>query len=291
MHSMVNKVEHVLEVHNSLGEGPLWDSREQALYWVDIGENLILRFYPGTGDHETFQVDYTVSVLGLRSKGGFVLGTNDGIGTWDPESEKIEILSNPIKDEPESRFNDGAVDRQGRFWAGTYAKKKPTTLFRLDPDHSIHVMETGITVCNGIGWSPDNRTMYFTDTRRRLINAYDFDPTTGAIDNCRSFVHTPDSEDVPDGLTVDSEGFVWSARFGGWNIARYDPEGNVEREIQLPVKYPTSCTFGGQEFNDLYITTCRSYVDKEDLKNQPLAGDLFRLPTKFRGQVNPEYLG
>ena len=288
---MNEKVDRILEVQNSLGEGPLWDHRVLALYWVDIPEQKIFRYFPSTGSWDVYDVSLPVSVMGIMASGGFILGTSKGFATWNPDNGMMEFIADPEDDQPESRFNDGAVDRQGRFWAGTYSKKTSTTLYRLDADHTIHIMETGITVCNGIGWSPDNKTMYFTDTRRRLIYAYDFDVKTGSVDNRRPFVHTPEADDVPDGLTVDNEGFVWSARFGGWKVVRYDPGGKIEREIKLPVKYPTSCTFGGEGLSDLYITTCRSYVPEEHLKEQPLAGDLFLLRTDFRGIENPEFSG
>lgn len=288
---MNEKVDRILEVQNSLGEGPLWDHRASALYWVDIPEQKIFRYFPATGSWDVYHVSLPVSVMGIMASGGFILGTAKGFATWNPDNEMMEFIADPEDYQPESRFNDGAVDRQGRFWAGTYSKKTSTTLYRLDADHTVHVMETGITVCNGIGWSPDNKTMYFTDTRRRLIYAYDFDVKTGSVANRRPFVHTPESADVPDGLTVDNEGFVWSARFGGWKVVRYDPGGKIEREIKLPVQYPTSCTYGGEGLSDLYITTCRSYVPEEQLKDQPLAGDLFLLRTDSRGIENPEFAG
>jgi len=274
-----------------LGEGPLWDHRENALYWVDINGHTIHRFYPSSGRVETFHFELAISVLGLRAKGGFVLGTTKGFTFWNPESEKLEFIHDPEADNPESRMNDGAVDRQGRFWAGTYAKKTPTALYRLDADLTVHTMESELTVANGIGWSLDSKTMYFTDTRIRMIYAYDYDETSGQLSNRRPFVHTPDSEDVPDGLTVDKEGFIWSARFGGWKIVRYDPRGFIEREVLLPVKFPTSCTFGGPNTRDLFITSSRAYVPESELGEQPLAGGVFILQTDIGGLQNPLFMG
>jgi sugar lactone lactonase YvrE len=285
------KIEILQDVQNALGEGPIWDHREQALYWVDIGGKTAHRYQPSSGRSQTFPFDVAVTVIGLRASGGFVLGTSKGFATWDPKVGSTDFVHDPEADIPESRFNDGAVDRQGRFWAGTYAKKIPTNLYRLDADHSVHRMEEGLTVCNGIGWSIDNHTMYFTDTRIRMIYAYDFDPKSGSINNRRPFVHSPDSEDVPDGLTIDSEGFVWSASFGGWKIVRYDPDGKLEREITLPVKYPTSCTFGGANYRHLFVTSSRAYVPEEDLHDQPHAGAVFKIETDVTGIQNPCFLG
>jgi sugar lactone lactonase YvrE len=291
MGGMQARVELLQDSKDGLGEGPLWDQRDNALYWVDIDAMCVHRYHLSTDRKDTFRLGVAPTVLGLRAIGGFVMGTSKGFAFWDPRGGELEMINDPEADSEESRFNDGAVDRQGRFWAGTYAKKTPTNLYRLDPDLSVHKMEEGLTVANGIGWSTDNRTMYFTDTRIRMIYAYDFEATTGAISNRRPFVHTPDSDDVPDGLSVDSEGFVWSTRFGGWRIVRYNPRGIVEREVMLPVKYPTSCTFGGPNYRDLFITSSRRYVPAAELTEQPLAGSVFRLETDVEGLENPLFRG
>lgn len=206
-------------------------------------------------------------------------------------SIKLEFIADPEADKPEARFNDGAVDRQGRFWAGTISEGFANSLYRLDPDGTVQKMETGIGISNGIGWSPDNKTMYFTDTPARVIYAYDFDLATGAIENRRTFVQVPEEEGFPDGLTVDSEGFIWSAHWDGWKITRYDPTGKVEREIQVLVQRPTSCTFGGAELNELYLTSASVGLSQAALKDQPLAGDLFRLKVEVKGLEEPKYLG
>jgi sugar lactone lactonase YvrE len=152
-------------------------------------------------------------------------------------------------------------------------------------------METGVHISNGIGWSPDGETMYYTDSPRQVIYAYDFEPGSGAISNRRVFVRTPESEGVPDGLAVDSEGCVWSARWDGWRVTRYDPEGQVEREIRLPVARPTSCAFGGENLDELFVTSAWIDVDEQARREQPHAGDLFRIRTGVRGQAEPLFLG
>ena len=194
-----------------------------------------------------------------------------------------------------SVFNDGAVDRSGRFWAGTMSDSDPHgshgNLYRLDIDGSVHVMDTGFTISNGIGWSPDNKIMYFTDTMRSVIYAYDFDIATGMIENRRPFVTVPEGEGVPDGLTVDSEGFVWSAIALGYKINRYDPNGMVEREIRVPTAFVSSCTFGGPGLDELYITTGWEPLNDDEKLSQPFAGDLFRVSTGVMGLEEPKYLG
>ena len=293
----MNQVEHVLTVQNKLGEGPVWSAEEQALYWVDIENNSFFRYFPTTNKYESFDVGVPIGVLALRAAGGLVMATKNGFAFWDPKTQALNFLANPEADKPHTRFNDGAVDSQGRFWAGTMCglpeicSAPEGSLYRLDPDGSVSIMETGIFIANGIDWSPDNKIMYFTDSTRHVIYAYDFDPATGAIANRRPFISTPDEIGVPDGLTVDSEGCIWSARWGGWKITRYDPTGKVEREIQLPVQCPTSCAFGGANLDELYITSAWNELSVEQKKNQPYAGDLFRVKTDTKGRVSPKFAG
>jgi len=291
----MSEVEHILAVQNTLGEGPVWSQAEHALYWVDIQNQLIYRFYPATGKHESFEVSARVTVLAPRASGGFVVGTDKGFAFWDPHSRKLDFIGNPEADRPHIRFNDGAVDARGSFWAGTMNDEDPAApdgcLYRLDPDGSIHRMETGITVSNGTAWSPDHKTMYFTDTFRRVILAFDYDAQTGTISNRRPFVHVPEEEGFPDGHTVDSQGFLWSTHWNGWKVTRYDPTGKVEREIRLPVANVTSCAFGGDDLDELYISTAWTTLDEEARKEQPLAGDLFRVKLGIKGIEPPKFAG
>ena len=279
----MEQVQRLLHLNNRLGEGPVWNVNEHALYWVNIDGNCFYRYHPATGALEHFDVGLPIGVLRFRESGGLVLATRDGFAFWDSQTQSLEFIANPEPGKPDARFNDGAVDRQGRFWAGTIAPGATSSLYRLDPDLSVHTMVTGVTVSNGIGWSPDNRTMYFTDSRIRMIYAYDFDLASGTITNRRPFVHTSDDPSTPDGLAVDGEGFVWSVRWGGWRVTRYDPAGKVEREIRLPVEYPTSCAFGGEALDELYITSAWTRLGEQQKKEQPYAGDLFRIQTNVKG--------
>lgn len=284
----MDTVEHVLTVQNIVGEGPVWNVKEQVLYWVDIQGHTIHRLQPETGEHQVFDVGVAVGVLAFRQTGGLVLATKQGFALWDVHSQLVDFLVDPEVGQAHKRFNDGAVDCQGRFWAGTMneeeEKQKPEgVLYRLDSDGSVHVMDTGFIIPNGMGWSPDNTRMYVTDSSKHTIYLYDFDQHTGAIDHRRAFVYTPEEQGVPDGLTVDSEGCVWSAYWGGAKIVRYDPDGSVERVITLPVLQPSSCVFGGKNLNELYITSARKGLSDEQQKKYPLSGDLFRLKTTIKG--------
>ncbi|MCH2540254.1 MAG: SMP-30/gluconolactonase/LRE family protein, partial [Anaerolineales bacterium] len=267
----------------------------QTIYWVDIPNHLIYRYALENENLEVFDVGLPVGALGLRESGGIVAATKRGFAFWDFLSEDLVFLVDPEEDKPETRFNDAAVDRCGRFWAGTMSDSDPHgshgSLYRLDPDGSVARMDTGFTVSNGIGWSPDDKIMYFTDTMRSVIYAYDFDIAAGTLENRRSFVTVPDGEGFPDGLTVDSEGFVWSAIALGYKINRYDPDGILEREIQVPTAFVSSCTFGGPGMDDLYITTGWEPLNDDEKVSQPFAGDLFKVSTGIKGLEEPKFSG
>ncbi len=284
----MSTVEHILAAQNIVGEGPVWNGKEQALYWVDIQGHTIHRLQPETGEHHAFEVGVAVGVLAFRQTGGLVLATKNGFALWDTQTQRVHILVNPELDQTHKRFNDGAVDCKGRFWAATMneeeEKQKPEgVLYRLDPDGTVHVMDTGFIIPNGMGWSPDNTRMYVTDSPKHIIYMYDFDLQTGAIEHRRTFVYTPEEQGVPDGLTVDSEGYVWSAYWGGAKLVRYDPHGKAERVINVPVPQPSSCVFGGKNLDELYITSARKGLSDEQIKAYPLSGDLFRLKTDIKG--------
>ena len=284
-------VEHVLSVGAKLGEGPLWDPEAGALYFVDIESNCYYRFEPGSGRLDRFDVGVPVGVMGLRQRGGLVLATRDGFGFWDPAAGRLTPIADPEADKPQARFNDGAVDDRGRFWAGTMGDEDRNSLYRLDADLTVHTMETGLGTCNGIKWSPDGKTMYLANTPHQVIYAYDFDLDSGGLSQRRVFVDSTAEPCFPDGLAVDSEGFVWSARWGGGKVTRYDPAGRVEREIMLPVEQVTSCTFGGPDLDELYITTAHTGLDDEQRAKQPLAGDLFRVRVGIKGMPPARFAG
>ena len=289
-------VEHILATHNIVGEGPVWNVQEQALYWVDIQGHTIHRLQPETKEHQVFNVGVAVGVLACRQTGGLVLATKNGFALWDMQTQVLDIIANPEVGQPLKRFNDGAVDCKGRFWAATMNEEEEKqlpegVLYRLDPDHSVHIMDTGFIIPNGIGWSPDNTRMYMTDSIRQSIYVYDFDQITGSIDARRTFVYTPDEQGVPDGLTVDSEGYIWSARWGGSKVIRYDPDGNVERVIAVPALQPSSCVFGGKNLDALYITSASKGLSNEQRKAYPLSGDLFCLKTDIKGLEKFSFAG
>ena len=292
----MGEVEHVLEVRNVIGEGPIWNSEEGNLYWVDFIENhQILRFSPQTRKLERFETGIPVMALGIRKAGGFIAATSKGISTWDTERKTFEPFSNPVAGRENIRLNDAGTDSKGRFWVGTVndanQKGPDGELFCVQGDGSSQVMDKNITVANGLGWSPDRKIMYFTDTFRYSVYAYDFDEEAGTITNRRTFVETSPDGGLPDGLTVDSEGFVWSAFWGGWKVVRYNPEGKVDREFRLPVPNATSCAFGGKRLDELYITSASLALSAEEKSKSPQSGDLFCLKAGITGMDELRFAG
>jgi sugar lactone lactonase YvrE len=279
------EVEDVLQIGNLLGEGPVWDSEKGLLFWVDIEEHCFHSMCPAAAVAvRKFDVGVPVYSLGLvAGSDKLVMATSRGFALWNSPDGSLEAIADPEEGRPAGRLNDAAVDRQGNFWAGSLGPGFTSALYRLGPRRSVQKVESGIGASNGIGWSPDNRTMYFTDTRHRVIFAYDFDASSSTVANRRIWARVPEGEGVPDGLTVDSEGCVWSVRWGFARVARYDPTGRLEREIALPVTYPTSCTFGGANLDELYVTSARSPLSQSLAAREPCAGDLFRIGVGVRG--------
>ncbi|HLX82287.1 MAG TPA: SMP-30/gluconolactonase/LRE family protein [Terriglobales bacterium] len=290
------EVEHILEIHNVIGEGPIWHSQEGFLYWVNfIGEFQILRYSPRTQQLDVFATPMPVMALGIRKAGGFLAATAKGIATWDTKRKTFEPVCDPLAGRMGFRFNDAATDFEGRFWVGTLNDANPKgpdgELFRIQGDGACQLMDKNITVANGIGWSPDRTVMYFIDSFRYSIYAYDYAAATGTISNRRTFVQTSPEGGIPDGLTVDSEGFVWSAYCGGWRVVRYNPEGKVDREYRFPVANPTSCAFGGEHMDELYITSANLGLSENEKEKYPQSGDLFRLKVGVPGIDEPRFAG
>ena len=245
---MAGEVRCVQQANAILGEGPLWCPREQALYWLDIKRPAIYRFDRERGQSGHWPMPSDIGCMALRASGGMVVGLRSGFAALDFETGAVTPIVDLEADRPGNRVNDGKVDRQGRFWAGTLndAETDPLgSLYRLDPDRTVTLMQDGAVVSNGIGWSPDDRILYFTDSVVRTIWAYDFDAPSGAVAKRRVFAEVPDGTGYPDGLTVDSEGYIWSAVWDGWRVVRYDPSGRIDREVAMPVQRPTSCMLGG----------------------------------------------
>lgn len=290
------EIEAVSGIHPTaeLGEGPLWDSVRSVLWWVDILERNIYCYDPVSHFDRIWHTGRMVSAMATRADGSLLISWQDGVGSFDPETGVIDLLVAVEEAIPTNRFNDGKVDPAGRFWGGTMdldGASEAGALYRIGTDLRCTPIVDGVSISNGLGWSLDGRLMYYVDTPTRRIDVFDFDPANGTAENRRSFARIPESEGRPDGITVDSEGHVWVALFGGWSVHRYDPDGRHSGGVDLPVSNVTSCAFGGDGLADLFITTARSGLDENELKDQPLAGAVFRARPGVMGQLSTNFGG
>ncbi len=285
-----------VDCRDQLGESPVWCPLDRRLYWLDIKGQTISWFTPSSGEHKVVPVDEQPGSLVLREKGGMVVAFYGGFRFFDPETGRIETVHEVEADTPESRMNDGRCDRQGRFWAGSMddamTGRPLGALYRLDPDLGLHKVESEIVISNSIAFSPDGGTMYFADFGRDTIWAYDLDTASGALSNKRIFAGPESAPGFPDGSTVDAEGYLWNARWDGWCLARFAPDGTLERTIELPFQQVTCLMFGGDDLDVIYVTGARVNLSDEALARQPQAGSVFAVTgSGFRGLPEPRFKG
>lgn len=291
---MVADVELVLDAGADLGEAPSWDSDARLLIWVDITKGLVHRFDPGSDHDEVFEAGQPVGAAVPTSSGRIALAGNSGFSILDPATGELDPVADVETEVPETMMNDGKCDPAGRFWAGTKdvdGHRPLGSLYRLDGDHLPTKVLTDVTTSNGLGWSLDQRTMYYIDSPTYRIDALDYDITSGAVSNRRSHVEIPRSWGLPDGMTVDEEGFLWVAFWGGSAVRRLAPDGRVDAIVRFPVTQVTSCAFGGPDLSDLFVTSARSGLTDAALSQQPLAGGLFRVRPSVRGLPSRPFAG
>ncbi len=286
----------VVDAKAILGEATVWDPAEQVLWWIDIYSKTIHRFDPATGRDDTWEAPEYLGCLGLRAKGGLVLTMVSGFYFFEPKSGTFTPIADPEADEVRTRFNDGKVDRQGRFWSGSMFDAPGTpfasigALYRMDTDLSVHRMIENVGCCNGLAWSPDSRVMYFSDSYVPIIRAYDFDAATGDIENERVFVEL-EGKDSCDGSTVDAEGCYWATIPFTGRVHRYDPKGKLMQTIHLPTDLPTCCEFGGKDLDVLYVTTAVYRRPESHFVGQKNPGGLFALDVGVKGLTLPAFGG
>jgi len=282
----------VADVKAVLGEGPVWVARKRALYWVDINGRSIFR-RDEVGSVHVWAAPMKIGSLAPRSQGGFIAGTEQGLALVDEDFTDFHVFANPDEALPDNRFNDGKVDRAGRFWAGTMDNREREasgTLYRVGPDLAWTRIDQGYRVTNGPAFSPDGRTMYHSDTARQVTYAFDLDES-GNASNRREFLRFAKGEGYPDGMTVDAEGCLWIAFWDGWCVRRISPKGDRLLELEVPVQRPTSCAFGGSELNTLFITSARRDLQGTELDRQPLAGGLFAADVGVEGIAEVPFEG
>jgi len=288
-------LELVVDAAATVGEGPVWDAARGILWWVDIVGGLVHRLDPRDGSDRTLPVGAEVGAVALRRGGGLVVALPDRLASLDPDTGRTEsLIPFAIAAGRQIRCNDGKCDPGGRFWVGRMTPDGAPgegSLLRVDPDMTVVTRMTGLAIPNGLGWSPDGRRMYFLDSAWCEVREYPYDPVTGSMAEGTPLVRFPDDGTVPDGLTVDAEGHLWVARWGAGCVVRVAPDGMVVGRIDLPVSQVTSCTFGGDDLGDLYITTAHEDFTPDDFAREPLAGGLFRCRPGVRGLLPIPFAG
>lgn len=292
--------ELVCDAQAQLGEGPVWDSRDSCLYWVDILSHRVHSYNPGepgTGTDSSVQLAPYVSSIVPRRSGGFAITLQDGFYGYDPDpaggglaaglTAGLTRLAEVEAALPGNRFNDGKCDPAGRYLAGTMSLTDEPghgALYSLDAAHDVATLVPDVSISNGLAWSGDGATMYFIDTPTQRVFAFDYDAASGAVANRRVVVEIPEDEGSPDGMTIDAEGMLWIAHWGGWQVSRWDPAtGEKLLSVPVPASQVTSCAFGGERLDRLYITTARIGLGEAELAAQPHAGGLFCAAVGVRG--------
>ena len=287
------EVEVAADIHADVGEGPYWDEGSQTLLFVDIPPGRVHRLDPADGGVTTIEVGQAVGAVIPRASGGLVVAARDGIAELGSAGE-LSWLAPIEADRSTNRMNDAKCDPAGRLWAGTMAfEAEPGAgaLYRIDADRSWQQVIGGVTISNGLGWSPDGSTMYYIDSPTRGVDLLDYDPATGAATGRRRLISCDDVEGIPDGMAVDAEGHLWVAFFGGGVVRRYDPEGGLVTEVALPAAQITSCAFGGEDLDELYITSAARGLSATELAEQPHAGAVFRCRPGVRGPLPVPFAG
>jgi sugar lactone lactonase YvrE len=271
-----------------LGEGPVWDAARGELVWVDIERGLVHRRRSGEAD-VSLDVGQPVGCAVPRAAGGLAIALRDGFGLLPAKRARPRLVAPVEQQRSDTRMNDGACDSRGRFWAGTMSLAGDTraaALYRLDADLTVTRVLPGLSISNGLGWSPDDRLMYHVDTPRGRIDVYEFDADSGAIGGRRAAIAVAPEQGRPDGLAVDADGGIWVALWGGGALQRYTPEGRQDARIELPVSQVTSCCFGDSDLATLYITTAARGV-----AHDRLAGSLFCCRPGVRGLPATPFAG
>ena len=294
--SETNTIRPAVETPMLLGECPLWHAGQQTLYWVDIPGKAVHSLHPGSGKHRTWPMATEPGAIAL-CKAGILVALRTGLAMLDVESGGLTALSDAPYDITKLRYNDGRVDAAGRFWVGSIyepRERQGATLYSLTHGKLVD-HEQPATVSNGLAFSPDNRTIYRSDTTSHAVFAYDYDLETGKLGARRvlhEFSQTRDETYIgrPDGGTVDSEGAYWCAMMEGSRLLRLSPEGEILREIALPARCPTMLAFGGPDLRTLYITTSRNGRSEAELAQYPMSGCLLTMEIDVAGLPEHHYI-
>lgn len=279
----------------TLGESPIWHPLEKALYWVDIVQCKLHRLDVKKNDHQYWTMPTEICCIAPNRNGGLIAALREGITILNPVSNKIHYIEKlPEKLSKITMFNDGHCDRQGRFWVGCkdiFETKSHADIFRLSAQKKLISQASHFIVSNGLVASLDSKYFYIADSPKKIIYRYDFDITVGAISNPIVFATLSQDAGSPDGMTIDSEGYLWNCHFRGWHVTRYSPDGKIDKEIQIPTESPTSCCLGGKDLKTLYVTSAARDVKESEFKNQPHAGCVFAIELDVAGVEEPCFKG
>lgn len=296
---MEGEVEVVVEAAAEIGEGPCWDPVAQVLWWVDIPAGVLHRYEPSTGTDRRLEVGQPLGAVAARRDGGLVLAVRDGFAVLDPEAPAaggLRLLARVEAGDPAMRMNDGGCDRRGRFFAGTMAWARTPgagSLYRLDPGGAVERVLSGLTLSNGIDWSPDGRTLYLVDSGHHRVDRFDFDEEHGRLGGRAPLIALAPGEGMPDGLTVDVEGCLWVALYGRGVVRRFSPDGAAlpAFDVTVPASKVTSCAFGDGDLQSLYVTSARRGLSAEARALEPHAGAVFRARPGVEGRPPATYAG
>lgn len=286
---MTSKVHANLEYQTDahLGEGPIWDEIKQKLWWVDILSCRLNCYDPVTKENRSFDVGEQIGAAALRKKGGLILALKSGFAFFDVESESITPIENDFENAENTRFNDGKCDPMGRFWVGTLdynLEEGSGNLFWLNSDLKVDQKLDQLTIPNGMAWNSSADTFYFIDTIARKLYSFRYEKETGEISDQSVIYKFEEDLGYPDGMTIDTHDKLWIALYAGRKVIQINPKnGQIDFEVRLQVPKPTSCTFGGEDFKTLFITTCREHMDESEIEKAPLSGSLFSVDLPFNG--------
>jgi len=292
---MEKEAKLVIDAKAILGEGPCWDELTDTLYWVDIeGKKLHVYETKNNQDH-SFDVGQHIGACVLKETGGLILAMENGLYCFDINRNQLTPIVDPEEGISTNRFNDGKCDSSGRFFAGTMAfdgSKEKGSLYCLHNDLTVTRVLSNVTISNGIAWDDKKGKMYYNDTGVNKVYAFDYDPKTGRLSNQTVAIDVIKEHGGPDGMTIDNEGMLWIAHWGGAKVARWNPDnGDLLYEVKVPASHVTSCTFGGENLDELYITTARTGISEEELLKQPLAGGVFKIKTNVSGAPSYRFKG
>ena len=293
----MNEVELLVDSGTLLGECPVWDVKENVLYWIDIDGHKINCYDPSSCKNETRKLPFKAGSLAIRKQGGLLLAMSNGFYNYDFKNEILESREcDPEPDRKDNRLNDGRCDPGGRFWVGSMNDLRRIkgqfegNLYCYHPDGECVSQNLPVGVANGLAFSPDERYMFFADTMRETVWRFDYDKDQGKIWNQQLFLNLKNLSGKPDGACVDADGCYWLAHIYGWKVARYTPKGKLDREIQLPFPKPSMCAFGGSKLDTLYITSISTKDDKSNGENK-YSGGLFAVNPGVSGIPEPNFLG